>query len=430
MLKTVSDLTGPEKRAFIIHLGYSFIDGIILGVLALNEFVLIKSLRGTDLQIGVLFQLSVILLLFSIILNEWIRRIQIKKRLLRIVALVTRVPLLFLLFFPDSMQGILAKPYFSLLFLLIFLLFFMAHPVVYPLINLFLKTTYRHELFGRLYSYATSLNKVVMLVVTFLFGLYLDRDPYAFRIVYPIIALLGIFSLHLLSLIPYEESGEVQPRTGFWPSIVQSVKRSWMILVNNRAYRDFEIGFMLYGFAWMTTIAVITIFFEYELNLNYTSIAFYKNVYNLLAIILLPLFGRLIGKIDPRRFAMITFSSLLLYLFFMALTEYLNGSFQLGTIQVYYMLIPSYLSHAVFAATMSLLWYIGSSYFSRAAEAATYQSIHLTLTGVRGMFAPLIGVAFYEWMGFTGSFAIAVVSLGFAVGVMNWSIKKHPVPTN
>lgn len=426
--KLIKSLNPVERKAFLIHLGYSLIEGIILGVLALNEFVLIKSLKGTDFQIGILFQLSVILMLFSIILNEWIRRIQYKKRLIRTVSLVTRLPLLLLLLFPRSVEGVTEQPLFGLAFLGIFLLFYLANPIIYPLINLFLKTSYRHENFGRLYSYATSLNKIVMLVFTFLFGVYLDHDPYAFRVVYPVLAGLGLISLNLLALMPYKEQAVEKATTGFMTSIIDSIKRSYRILFKNKPYRDFEIGFMLYGFAWMTTIAVITIFFEYELHLNYTSVAFYKNAYNLLAILLLPLFGKLIGKIDPRRFAIITFSSLLFFLFFMGLTEYVSGSFDLGSIKVYYMLIPSYLSHAVFAATMSLLWFIGSSYFSKPHEAADYQSVHLTLTGARGLFAPLVGVMFYEWLGFSWTFGIAVTSLAIAVIVMLVSMRRHPVP--
>ncbi|MBT5426947.1 MAG: hypothetical protein HOK84_12180, partial [Bacteroidetes bacterium] len=56
------DLLLDERRTFLIHFTYSFIEGIIMGVLVLNEFVLIKSLKGTDYQIGLLFQFSVVLM--------------------------------------------------------------------------------------------------------------------------------------------------------------------------------------------------------------------------------------------------------------------------------------------------------------------------------------------------------------------------------
>ncbi len=418
----LQNLDPVERKVFRIHMSYSFIEGIIMGVLALNEFVLIKSLKGSNFQIGVLFQLSVIMLLFSVLFNEFLKRTKNKPGMLRKVALFTRLPLLLLIFFPHSLDTYLEFPVFQYLFLIVFLLFFLANPIIFPSINLFLRTNYKGSHFGTLYSYATTLNKVVMLFATFGFGLLLDNDPYAYVYVYPVLAGLGIGSVLLLSKIPFEQT-RIEPKVGFFVSVKRSLSNMWQIITKNKPYRDFEIGFMFYGFAWMTTIAVITIFFDRVLNMNYSTVAFYKNAYNILAILILPFFGRLIGKIDPRKFAAFTFLSLLLFLFFLALTEYFPQSFEFFGIKVYYSLILAYLAHAVFAATMSLLWFIGSAYFAKDQDAANYQSVHLTLTGVRGMFAPIMGVMFYELFGFSWTFGIAIFSLSIAIILMLVSMK-------
>ncbi len=429
VIETLKSLTSNERRVFLIHLGYSLLDGLVLGVLALNEFVLIKSLKGSDYQIGILFQLTVILMLFSVLFNEWIRRIRNKQKLMRLLGLVTRLPLLALVFFPDSLEGVLNQPIYGYVFLIIFLLFYLSNPVVFPLISQMLKTHYRHEFFGRLYSYAASLNKIVMLFATFAFGWLLDLDPFSFRYVYPVIAILGISSLYLLSAIPYHESAALIPRDGLLNSITDSLKRLVGILSRNKPYLDLQVSFMFYGFAWMSTIAVITIFLENQLKLNYSSVAFYKNAYNLVAILILPFFGRIIGQTDPRRFAMLTFASLMFFLLFLTLSEYFPSSFSLGHIQVYHMLIPAYIAHALFAATMSLLWYIGPAYFGKPSEAGDYQSIHQTLTGFRGLFAPLLGVVLYQWLGYTLSFSLGILSLLIAIVLMNISLKRRPLHT-
>ena len=168
------------------------------------------------------------------------------------------------------------------------------------------------------------------------------------------------------------------------------------ILKNNKPYRHFEIGFMFYGFSFMITITVISIFFNDELNLNYSSVAFYKNAYNIIAIIILPFFGKLMGNIDPRKFASISFASLLLYVFFLLMTDYFPDYYVIANIRLYPMLVVSFLFYGVFAATMVLLWNIGSAYFCKPGEADDYQSVHLSLTGVRALFAPLLGIFFYE----------------------------------
>jgi hypothetical protein len=361
-------------------------------------------------------------------LNEWIRRTVNKARFIRWLAWITRLPLLALFFFPHSSGAEGSAQLYGTIFLLIFLLFYLANPIIYPIINLFLKSNYKHENFGPLYSYATGVNKLVMLGATLGIGIWLDADPYAFTLVYPVMALLGIASIYILAMIPYKPAGEVpSPSLGIWHSSRESLKNMSRIFRINKAYRDFETGFNLYGFAWMTTVAVITIYFDKELNLTYSSVAFYKNSYNLISILLFPFFGKLIGSIDPRRFAIYTFMSLFLYFFFLVLTRVFPANTTVAGIQLYYMLIPAFLSHAVFAATMGLLWYIGSAYFSKKEEAADYQSVHLTMTGIRALYGPILGVLFYQWFGITWTFIFAMGALLIAVFIMHNSMRKHPV---
>ncbi len=79
-------LNQKEKTAFNKHLVYVMLEGVILGVLALNEFVFIKSLQGTNYQLGFLFQFSMVLFVFLILINEFKKRVRSRKKLLRVVA--------------------------------------------------------------------------------------------------------------------------------------------------------------------------------------------------------------------------------------------------------------------------------------------------------------------------------------------------------
>ena len=166
-----------------------------MGVLVLNEFVLIKSLKGTDYQIGLLFQFSVVLMLFSVLFNELVKRSRNKPKLIKWIGIFTRLPLLFFLFFPHFFDMSANETLIQIAFLGVFLVFYLANPIILPTINLFLKTNYQHKHFGPLYSYSTTINKVVMLGSTFGFGWLLDRDPNSFLIVYPVIGLLGMLSI-------------------------------------------------------------------------------------------------------------------------------------------------------------------------------------------------------------------------------------------
>ncbi len=263
-----------------------------------------------------------------------------------------------------------------------------------------------------------------MLIATFFYGVLLDKNPNAYTYVFPFVAALGIASVYLLSVIDYQPVAAGIKQISFFRSIKKSIKTMILILKGNKPYFHFEMGFMFYGFSFMITVTVITIFLERALHLNYSSVAFYKNAYNILAIILLPYTGKLLGKIDPRIFAVITFSSLALFILFMMLTQYYPSHSLILGIEVYPMLFIAYIFYGIFAATMALLWFIGSAYFCKPDEAGDYQSVHLSLTAVRAMFAPLLGVLFYELFGFTITFIIAIGVLIMGIGIMYWSYQK------
>lgn len=421
-----NQLTSIERKTFNLHLAYSILEGIVLGVLALNEFVFLKSLKGSDIQLGILFQFSMVVFVGLIFINELIRRTRNKAAMLRKTAILTRLPLVLLIFFPRSEMAMEGQSYFHLIFLSIFLVYYLASPIIYPTINQFLKNTYRHENFGRLFSKATSINKIVMLIVTFSYGWWLDIDAFAYTLVYPIIAVVGIVSVFLLSRIPYTEK-DIVVKKPFMMAVKDSMNSMLKLVTTNKPYLHFELGFMLYGFAFMSTVAVITIYYDEVLHLNYSSVAFYKNSYNVLAIILLPFFGRLIGRIDPRKFAAITFASMLMYILALALTMYFPQFTEILNIRIYYMMMVYVLFHGVFAASMSLLWFIGSAYFGKNEDAGNLQSVHLSLTGIRASFAPILGILIYQWYGYTITFSIAIFVLFLAIVLMFWSYRRKKI---
>lgn len=418
-------LTPLEKKTFRLHIAYSAIEGIILGVLALNEFVFIKSLKGSSYQLGILFQFSVIVYLLLIVANEFLRRIQNKRKLLMITAVLTRLPLCLLVFFPRTPEIYTNGMAYHILFLTIFLFYYLSTPIVYPLVTLFLKSNYAHHHFGRLYGIATALNKLILIITTFVYGLILDWNHYSFTWVFPVVAVLGIFSIHLLSRIDHSDALPDTARQTFQRSVRDSVAKMIRILRTNKPFRNFELAFMIYGFGYMISIALIVLFYEEALHLNYSSVAFYRNGYTLLSILLLPFFGRLLGLMDPRKFGAYTFTALFLALLFVVLTKYFPLSFNFNDIKIFYTLLFFVILFGVFDAMMALLWYIGPAYFCPREETADYQAVHLALTGIRGVFAPLVGVMFYEWIGFTGAFIIAMVSLLVGIRVVMRSYRRE-----
>lgn len=421
------ELLPEEKHTFKLHLGYTVFDNFVQGILMLNEFVFLRSLNGSSFQLSFLFQFSVLVFIFLIFFSEWLKRTRNKQKLIRIVGIATRAPLALLLFFPRSSEVMNASSVYHYIFLALFLIYYLGNPIIFPTINLFLKSNYRHENFGRLYSLATLWGKILMLITAFIYGILLDIDKFAYTYVFALAAVAGVISVILLSRIHYTGSSQAVPSGGLFLSVKESVLGMRRIMKNNTPFRHFEMGFLFYGFAFMSTVTVMTIFFEKQLGLNYFSVATYKNAYNIIALFLIPYFGRILGKIDPRKFAAFTFASIMLYLLSLILTYYLPQHVQIGSFKLYYSMIPFVLSHSVFAATMALLWSIGSAYFCKPDEAGDYQSVHLFLTATRSIFAPLLGVLFYQMYGFVFTFSIGAVSLLIAMAIMIWSYRRERV---
>lgn len=422
-LERYRSLTQNEKHTFKLHLWYSVIEGILSGIIILNDFVLLKSLNGTNFQVGFLVQFASVVLLASVVFNEMLNRSRNRKKLLLLIAIIFRGPLLLIAFFPHQWMPGINEALWQHLFLGILFLYFLAQPMMLPTISLFLKTNYRHEFFGRLYGFSTMTNKIVMLLVTAFFGIALDANHFIFVKIYPLMGLAGILSIYLISRIPYSYQIPQSQRPTFLKAIQNSVLDMWSILKHNIPFRHMQIGFMLYGIAFLLAEATLSLFLLHVLNSNFTTVAFYKNSYNILAILLLPFFSKLIGKLDPRKFGVYTFASLALFYFFFMLTEYFPYHFVVSGIAIYPMLLVAYFFHGIFAATMSLLWFIGSAYFCQPSEAGNYQAVHTSLTGFRAIFAPLLGVYFLSYIHYSGVLILAILFLISSIVVLLYSLK-------
>lgn len=426
-LKILKYLNNKEKRTFYLHAIFSIIDGMIRAALWLNEYVFVKSLNGTSYQLSFLFQSSVIVLVLSVLFNELIARTKRKRKMLRRAGFLTHVPLLILLFFPKDISLYTVNSIYHYVFLFIFFTYYLSYPIVLPTINLFLKNAYSKDNFGKLYGVSSSIRQIVMMVTFFALGLLLDKDAFSFTWFFPALGFLGILSIIAISWIEYIPKELPEFSQGIFDAVIGSFKKMIDILKTNRAYFDFQLAYMFYGFGFMSTRSVINIFYDKALNLNYSSVAFYQNAYNIIAIILLPVFGKVIGKVDPRKFTIIPFIALAGYILFVGLSEFIPVNVEVWNLQIYLTLGISTIFYGFFFSTMLLSWNIGSSYFGKNEEAGDYQSIHLFATGLRGLAAPVIGIVFYELLGFSSTFGIAILTLLVGAYILYRSYKGRIV---
>jgi hypothetical protein len=75
-------------------------------------------------------------------------------------------------------------------------------------------------------------------------------------------------------------------------------------------------------------------------------------------------------------------------------------------------------------AGVNIAWSMGSIFFAGKQDAAVYQSVHVTMTGIRGVLAPLLGLLLLKTLGIISVFA---VSVGFLVtaSIISWRDYKR-----
>lgn len=423
MIKALRNINLHERAIFNKQLLYSTTEGLIKGCLLLNEFVFIKGMKGTDFQLSILFQFSMVVFVFAFIINQFERSIANKKKLIRITAVVSRLPLFSLIAMHFSAHGNY-QPFHHYWFLSVFLIYYCANPIILPILNQMMKANYEPQNFSKLFGLGQTVQKAFTLTATFCFGFLLDAHPNIFLWIYPILGFFSIVSFFNISTISFTNTIEEKAKS-FGKMVSDAVRQTGSILRNNVPFRDMTIGFMLYGFAWMSTHAVITIFYERALGLKYSDVALYKNIFDIVPIFMLPFFGRLLPKLRPHKFAVMTFSFFLLYILFTAITYYypINTTF-LGY-KVYLFLFIAAIFYGLFQSAQPMIWGIGSSYFCKPEEAGQYQSVHLTFVGIRALFSPIIGILVLHRMGYMTVFALAALLLICAIVWMYRSHKLH-----
>ena len=73
-MRIFQNLDPQETKTLKLHLFYSSIEGVAAGALILTEFIFIKSLKGSNVQLAFLFQFSMVVFLFAMLANEILRR--------------------------------------------------------------------------------------------------------------------------------------------------------------------------------------------------------------------------------------------------------------------------------------------------------------------------------------------------------------------
>ena len=404
-----------ERKTFRLHLISQIFTGMAFGILMLQDVILKKSLLASDFQVTLLIFLTSSAFLFSIYGPEIINRSNNQSRMIISMAVFSRFFLIII-------------PLFETPVFFIFCIAAMSYTdsLIKPAWNAVFKHNYTSERRSTLYSYASSLLTITTLLVTTLLGYLLDIDFRLYKILFPVAGLFDIMAYinlaKMISIGKLNEHNSDNKFTGkisfalFKDILILPVRNLLRIFRDNKPFYRFEIYFFLYGMAFMIASPAVPIFMVQTLHLDYSSISVARGlVFYTATILFTPVMGRLHGTGNPTRFCGYLFLALILYPLLMLSIKYLGVDRNIVSPDT--LLYITFFFFGVFMSGITISWNLSSIYYAPSMEVANYQAVHITLTGVRGVFAPFIGYMILKLVSIEATFIVSSMFFLFA-GVM------------
>jgi hypothetical protein len=161
---------------------------------------------------------------------------------------------------------------------------------------------------------------------------------------------------------------------------------------------------------------VLPIYLVDMLKLTYTGNFIAKGVISQIPILILsPYLGKWHDRLHPFRFICFFFGLLALFPA-LIIASALTLKWHLLSVGLVY------LAFAIFGVAMAgvnIAWNMGSIFFAGKEDASMYQSVHVTMTGIRGILAPMLGLLLLKTLGIISVFAVAVGFLMLA-SYLSW----------
>lgn len=412
-----SGLHSLEKKTFTLHLISQIFSGIAIGVVLLQDVILKKTLGGTDFQVMILALLVSSSFLFSIYGSELVNRSRSRAKTILLIGITAKSFLIILPLFENPVYYIACiavGAYLDALLLSIW--------------NIVFKHNYSEKNRSRLYSYATSFQTVFVLIVTTVSGYLLDMNSSVYKILFPAAGVFGIlvyWSLaRMINLSMDDYSGKNKKQKTYYSLrlikdiAILPLRNTARIFRENKPFLRFEAYFFLYGMAFMVLSPVIPVFLVDNLKLSYSPISFAKGlIFHSALIIFTPLMGRYHGTGNPAKFCGYVFSILALFpLVLVSAKHFVSMGLITDTD------IVVYISFFIFGFAMSgvtIAWALSSIFYAPKNEVSNYQAVHITLTGVRGIFSPALGYAVMKIFDIEYSFYLSAL-LFLLGGIMMW----------
>ena len=383
-----------EKRTFWLLMLASFFNGFVFGTFNIQDVVAKKALLALDWQITILVMLWPLSNLFSIWWGKALERSKSISKFFVLTAFIGRLVLIFMLW---------THSYYSYLIIMIFV--FSFNSLLSPAQNSIYRNNISAENRGVLFGYTASLITLIAIIFSYTAGKLMDINEDWFRYIFSVAGLMGCISSLLMAMIKIENKKYIATKLKLKQFIVTPIMSTVNILKKNKDFAIFQRNFFIYGIGFMIILPAIPKFLVEYLKMDYSQTFMAKGIISQLGILLLsPIAGRVHDKKNPSFFTFIAFFTLGCYPVILLISSFLVGS-GIENYVVYF----AYLIFGIGMSGIVISWNMSSIFFAGEDDVSMYQSVHVTLTGVRALIVPFLGFFILKYFGIKAVFAISII---------------------
>lgn len=387
-----------EYNTFVLLMVATIFNGLVNSLSSTQDIIAKKALHAVDWELTLLAMIWPVSNFFSIWWGRILERSQHKSRYFIIAGILGRLVLLAGLWIANMKT-----------FLIVIMLMYSFNSLLIPAQNIIYQSNFTIQNRSKVYGYTISLMTLVAMIMTYYVGHLLDKQESLFKTILAVTGIAGFISSIVLSLIKIQQPvDKTYIPMNFMDVCCSPIKRTFQLMRENKQFAKFERSFSIYGLGFLMLSPILPIYMVEKLQLSYTSNFLAKGILSQLGLLVLsPLLGKWHDKMHPHRYIAISFGGLALFpllLLLSGVATSLNISVALA-----------YVAFFVFGIAMTginIAWNMSSIYFAGAEDASMYQSVHVTLTGVRGLVAPLLGLLILR---FAGIYAVFATSAGFLI---------------
>ena len=373
------------------------LNAVLGGVFTLSAVVLAKTLNANEFQVALFTALGPIALLIGIFGSELVQD-RDKRPLIFWVGMISRSSFLLFLLVRDLWS-----------FIAISAVFFVLNAFLTPAVSAMWQANISPEYRNRLWGLTGMVMTIITMAAAYISGIVLDRDPWSYRWMYAVGGVFGMAGIYVLAASPlrglYKLTAASTTPT-FGRTVIQPMRNLVTLLKKDLNYFHFEAAFFMYGVAFMLLCPALPMYMVGVAKMTYEQSGIATGLLGQLGMIFAAvIWGRMMDRMGPTMLCAIIFTILAFFPIILLLGPLAAAH---GIPLVYVV----YLGYIIFGLGMSgihIAWSLGPVNFAGNKDASTYLGVHVTLTGLRGSIAPMLGAIGLSVFGYTTVFTTAAI---------------------